>query len=523
MLNATLRPFQEEALQLMINRGSLLLAMTMGAGKTVTSIAACEHLLEAGEAESVLVIAPAPLKYQWQEEVHKFTDRHAFVIDGSPSVREIQYSAAWAYYYVITNYEAVVKDFDVYKAMGFDVIIIDEASFIKGFTANRSKAVKALGRHAKARFALTGTPIENRPEDLFSIMQFVDKTVLGRFDEFDRTFIVRDWYGKPKRYRNLKLLHSRMSEAMFRRSREDIQEYLPKISEKTIRVNASPAERALYKTIAADILDKMAEVMAQFGKSFSLTANYGLTGDDNQAMLRAQGEVMSMLLCLRLACTDASLIGESAANYDPEKGTGSKYAREFVDAQPDYRWPASTKLKNFVQFARQLLDEGPDTKIVVFSYFKGVLRSVRRALEQGNVLGPYTHAVDYNGDMNARQKDAAKKEFLADPNCRFFLSSDAGGYGVNLDKANYLISLDLPWSTGKLEQREARIIRLSSEFDHVTLVEMLMRGSVEERIHDMLEQKKGIADAWVDGKHDAKGRFDLTLSSLTKFLQESTV
>jgi len=130
----------------------------------------------------------------------------------------------------------------------------------------------------------------------------------------------------------------------------------------------------------------------------------------------------------------------------------------------------------------------------------------------------------FTGDMNSDEKDKAKSKFANNADCRLFLSSDAGGYGVDLPMANYLISYDLPWSSGKLEQREARIIRLSSEFPHVTIATFVMQGSIEERQYDMLQHKRSVNEAFIDGKHhDTKGGMDITLDTLSKFLKESRV
>jgi SNF2 family DNA or RNA helicase len=104
-----------------------------------------------------------------------------------------------------------------------------------------------------------------------------------------------------------------------------------------------------------------------------------------------------------------------------------------------------------------------------------------------------------------------------------FLSSDAGGYGVDLPVANYLISYDLPWSAGKLDQREARIIRLSSEFPHVNIVSFVMKGSIEERQYEMLQEKRNINKAFIDGGHDNQGNFQLNLGALSSFLTNSEV
>lgn len=507
----------------MLARQQMLLAITMGAGKTVVSIAALEVQLDAHLVKRAIIVVPSMLKYQWQQEIQAFSRSSSIVIDGTPSQRKVLYSVAKFYKYVIINYEAVVNDWDVVNALPTDAVIIDEASYIKSFKSKRSRAVKKLGSKVSIRYALTGQPVENRPEDLFSIMEFVDPSVFKHFSTFDRTFIVRDWYGRPIRYRNLKLLHKLVADAMIRYSREDIKDQLPRVVESRVPVPLSRAEAKLYNVICDRLIERMQELTSMFGGSFSLNAHYGR--DEDSAMMRAQGEVMSMMLALRLVCDDARLLVESAQNYGRRKlddngnatvpGTGSKFAWQLLDEGVLDRIPPSTKLRLVCEQIAEILDEDPESKVVVFSGFKGMLRFVKQMTTFKSVI--------YDGDMNARQKDAAKQQFARDPDTRLFLSSDAGGYGVNLNMANYLISVDLPWSTGKFEQRESRIIRLSTKFDHVNLVATTVRGSVEDRMFDALTEKHGVADAFVDGKYDKTGKYNLTLSSLTDFLEEHSV
>jgi len=165
-----------------------------------------------------------------------------------------------------------------------------------------------------------------------------------------------------------------------------------------------------------------------------------------------------------------------------------------------------------------VLTADPKNKVVLFSFFKENLRLIQAATSK------VTTSVLFMGGMSAEDRDNSKQQFATDPDTRLFLSSDAGGYGVDLPMANYLISYDLPWSSGKLEQREARIIRLSSEFPHVTIATFVMQGSIEERQYEMLQQKRSINEAFVDGKHhDIRGGFDITLGSLTQFLRDSHV
>jgi len=135
-----------------------------------------------------------------------------------------------------------------------------------------------------------------------------------------------------------------------------------------------------------------------------------------------------------------------------------------------------------------------------------------------------TKNVKFTGKMTAEARDRSKEQFASDPSTRLFLSSDAGGVGLDLPMANFLISYDLPWSGGAYAQRRSRIIRLSSKFPEVTVISMLMSDSVEERQYDLLEQKQKIGDAVIDGKGiNTKGRLNLDLQSLGEFLRERVV
>jgi SNF2 family DNA or RNA helicase len=175
------------------------------------------------------------------------------------------------------------------------------------------------------------------------------------------------------------------------------------------------------------------------------------------------------------------------------------------------------KLNAVIEYMTDILSGEPDSKIVLFSFFKRNLRLIQEAMNST------TSSVLFMGGMNAEERDAAKQQFAKDPNTRLFLSSDAGGYGVDLPNANYLISYDLPWSAGKLDQREARIIRLSSVHPHVTIASFVMKGSIEERQYEMLQQKRGINEAFIDGNYDSQGKFELTIGTLSDFLSTSQI
>jgi SNF2 family DNA or RNA helicase len=514
MFKGTLYPFQEEASQRMSDTGQMLLAMVMGAGKTVTTLSALENLIDSGEIDRVLIVVPSSLKYQWLREIKKFTDSTAVVIDGPPKQREILWRTALRCRYVITNPESLINDQAYLTHLGANAMVIDEATIIKSPRAKRSKMLKKLGKKFQYRFALTGQPIENRPEELFSIMEFVDSNVLGRFDIFDRTFIVRNHFGAPVRYRNLKALNESLTEVMIRKTREDIADQLPKVITQVIPIPFDNSGASTYEKISKDLIDEIGKAITSHGQGFDLWSHYngGKDGD-------AQGQIMARLTVLRMLCDNPRLVLESARSFDDPSthSEGSSYASKIVKAGWISESAKTPKLDAVIEYITDVLNEDPNNKVVLFSFFKKNLRLIQEATRG------LTDSVLFMGGMGASERDIAKQRFQTEDNVRLFLSSDAGGYGVDLPQANYLISYDLPWSAGKLDQRDARIIRLSSVHPHVTITSFVMKGSIEERQYEMLQQKRGINTAFLDKGYDSQGKFELSLGTLSDFLKNTEV
>ena len=506
-----LYPFQEEARELMSDRGTMMLCMVMGSGKTPTTIATLETLVQQDEISRALIVVPASLKYQWLSEINKFSTARAVVIDGTPKAREVLWRAAISCKYIVVNAELLQNDSKYLERIRIDAIVIDEATMIKSHAAKRSKFLKKVGKRVPYRFALTGQPIENRPEELFSIMEFVDPAVLGRFDLFDRTFIVRDRWGKPIRYRNLNNLSSSLSNVMIRKTREDIKDQLPDLITKVVPVPFDVSGAKVYRDITKDLLTKINEAIGKVGRGFDLWRHYNAM--DN----KAQGEIMSRLTVLRMLCDSPDLVRASADLYASGGGEGSAYASQVVNNGWLRSVTRSPKLDAVVEYVRDILEEEVSNKVVIFSFFRQNLRLLDETLSK------FTTCTKFMGGMSAHDKEQSKTKFAEDPNTRVFLSSDAGGYGVDLPMANHLISYDLPWSAGKLDQRESRIIRLSSDFPHVTVTSFVMKGSIEERQYDMLQEKRLINRAFIDKGYDAQGRYEITLGSLSDFLHTSEV
>jgi SNF2 family DNA or RNA helicase len=511
----TLLPFQPEAVEAMTRRGKMLVAYDLGLGKTVLTIAALEQLMDSGSVrEPGIIICLSSLKYQWAEQIRKFTDgsSNPLVIDGTPKQRAEQYAEAidWGHSlvdYVILNYEQVVNDWEYVRQLPTGFIVCDEATAIKSFRSKRSKYIKKLSSDYK--FALTGTPVENgKPEELYSIMQFVDKSVLGRFDLFDQTFIVRNRFGGVERYRNLPVLNKTLMEACVRKrqSDPDVAPFLPEtINAEPILVAFDSAGKKLYQSIVYELLNDLEEALDSYGASFDIFAHYG-QGENFDGADAMRGKIMSKLTALRMLCDHPDLLRKSAKS--------SAYAEELQNSNRLDSVTKSPKLSALKEYVNNFLSEYEGNKVVIFTSYVHMVDLIRNEFIMDWASAPYT------GEMNAKQKEEAKVKFQTNPEVRILVSSDAGGYGVDLPQANLLINYDLPWNAGLALQRNGRIRRASSEWGSIVIQDLLMEGSVEERQHAMLSQKLAVAGAVVDGEGiDSQGGIKLTVGSLRGFLQ----
>jgi hypothetical protein len=514
-----LLPYQNQAVDMMFDRKKVLVAYDLGLGKTVLTIAAVEALRDAGHLLGpTIVVCLSSLKYQWQKEIKKFSTSSAIVIDGSKTARERQYEEAETYDYIILNYEQVVNDWDYVVNLPFGALVMDEATAVKSFRSKRSKKVKELSRRVDIRFGLTGTPVENgKPEELYSIMQSIDSSVLGqRFDLFDATFIVRNKFGGVERYRNLPKLHERLKTASVRKAQTDpdVAPYLPDTIERDpFLVPFDRHGAVIYRQIATALELELSEAQNLFGSSWSIYAHYGQgrqVGGPEDAM---RGAIMSKITALRMLCDHPKLLASSAALYDPfVADKGSKFLNDFLEDPKvssildKCKTPKLDILREMVK--DHLSDDG--NKVVVFCSY----------VEMASLIHEAVGGVVYTGKMDAKAKEAAKVQFQTDPETRCLISTDAGGYGVDLPQANLLINYDLPWSSGLAVQRNGRIKRASSKWPSIVIQDLLMADSVEERQYDLLRQKTAVAAAVVDGKGiNDKGGVDMTAGSLIDFLR----
>lgn len=509
----TLYPFQKKAATKMLDC-NVLLAFDMGTGKTPTTLYALESLRDLDVVVGAgIILAPASLMFQWEREIQKFTTSSALVLSGPPKTRRMLYMSAGQYDYVIMTYDTFVRDAEeIHRRDLKAFLVIDEATAIKTFKAKRTKELKRVRDSYPVRYALTGTPIENgKPEELFSILEWVDPRIAGSWWKFEKEHLIRNSLGWVEGYRNIRDFHKRIKPNLVRKTIKDpdVSKYLPGvITPEPVEVGMDRKTRAVYERIVMNLLTDLDEAAATIGDRFS-------AGWDEEDPDHPDGKMMAKIQTARMLLDHPVAVYASAARFaDPEDDRGSAYAWELVNSGL-IDGLKSVKFDAFLGYTSEFLERDDKNKAVVFCSFVDVAEAIHNALP-GSVV--------FTGSMSAKQRDEAVIKFQTDPNCRVFVSTDAGGYGLDLPQANLLINYDMPWQAGLLKQRNARIRRASSEWEHVVVQDFIVMETIEERLMEMLRHKIAVSDAFVDGDGILEdGSLGSSLDTLRSFLTGGVV
>lgn len=456
LLKVPLYDFQSRGAIFLACRGRSILGDDMGLGKTPQTLAAIELLARERGVRKVLVVAPASVKYQWEGEIRKFTDRSVQVIEGLKDARESQYTHEA--FFKLVNYEQVVRDLELLNAWAPEVVVLDEAQRIKNWESKTSRAVKKL----RSRFAivLTGTPLENRLEELYSIVQFVDDRQLGPAFEFLHEHRVLDEKGNLVGYRNLERIREKLAPILLRRTRAEVLSQLPERTDSTRFVELTEAQRLPY--------DEQRSNLAR------LLSRPVLSDLDRK-------RILACIVNLRLIC-DSTFLFDKQTNSSP-------------------------KLDEFADVIEDLMSSG-DHKAVVFSQWETMLHKAAEVLGRLGVGYALLH-----GGLQAKDRRAVLEQFKEE-SCRVFLSTDAGGVGLNLQAADTVVNLELPWNPAVLDQRIARVHRMGQSRP-VRVINFVTRGSIEERVMQSIEAKRSLFGSVFDGESDS---VDFTALGTPSFL-----
>ncbi|MBF0449308.1 MAG: DEAD/DEAH box helicase family protein [Candidatus Magnetomorum sp.] len=467
LLNCDLFDYQKEGIRFAALKKNAIIADEMGLGKTVQAIGTAIFKKELFGFDQVLVICPASLKDQWKREIERFSQENATIIEGPPDKRRHIYENELDFF-LITNYEAVVKDLSVLKKNPPDMIILDEAQRIKNYETMTANTVKQIPK--KHGLVITGTPIENRLIDLYSIMEFLDPGILSPLWEFSYQHCYFDLEKKNKinGYYNLQQLKDRLKPVLIRREKQEVLKQLPHVRHVDVPV-------PMHK--------RQAELHASFARSVAqIIQKKFMTRFDMQRL-------MVLLAKMRMVCDSTHLV---------EPGP-----------------PCSPKLDELKQVLLEKLDiHHSSHKVVIFSEWVKMNQMIGRFLRDNDI-----GYVELNGKVPVSRRPQLIKEFEDNPDCKIFLSTEAGGTGLNLQVADAVINFELPWNPAKKNQRIGRIDRLGQKRDHLTVVTFITQHSIETRIASGLLLKQELFDGVLRANSDLD-EVDFSSKNRSQFLKE---
>lgn len=434
------------------------LADDMGLGKTIQALAL---LVDRAFDGPQLVVAPASVGFNWESETYRFaptlTPKQFRDCDRDQFFEDIQPGDL-----VITSYGLLQSEIERFEAVQWNTVLLDEAQAIKNMATKRSQAVMQL--NAGFRIILTGTPMENHLGELWNLFRFIVPGLLGSQDDFRKRFAV------PIERDNCRATRNRLKKLiqpfLLRRTKSEVLTELPARSESVLEVELSSAEAALYEALRQRALERIAEAAS-----------------DSTSQGEQHLQVLAELTRLRLACCHPSLVG----------GDG-------ID---------SAKLDVFRQKIEEIIDG--HHKVLVFSQFVKHLEILRSELDRMGVSYQYL-----DGSTSVKKRKQAVEAFQSGEGDVFLISMKAGGTGLNLTAADYVIHMDPWWNPAVEDQATDRAHRIGQQRP-VNVYRLITRGTIEEKIVELHNIKRDLADSLLEGS-DSSGK--LTTEELIGLLKD---
>ena len=479
LLTVSLYPYQKEGIRFAFERGRTIIADEMGLGKTIQAIGTAELLRREGLAGQVLIVCPTSLKYQWQREIERFSKdkEHSpehpltLVIEGNPLKRKEQYASDVPY--KIVSYNCMSNDVKMWGSLQTEVLIMDEVQRLKNWKTQISMAARKI--RSDYAVILSGTPLENKLEELYSVMEFADNFCLGPYWQFRADSIVTDDGGKVIGYQNLNKVGETARERLIRRTKKQVAIQMPKRTDQNIFVPMTKEQMDIHEEFKMNV----ANLVYKWRKMHFLPEK------DRQRLLQ-------FLSMMRMVC-DSTYILDQKSRYD-------------------------TKVTETMSILQQVFDNG-DEKVVIFSQWERMTRLIAYELDKLGVRYEYLH-----GGVPSKARRDLISNFTDNPDSRVFLSTDAGSTGLNLQAGSIMINLDLPWNPAVLEQRIARIYRLGQE-RNVQVINLVSRSTIEEDMLGKLRFKTAMFEGVLDNGEDTiflgnESKFTAMMDTLGEVLDD---
>jgi len=466
-IQASLRKYQVDGVEWLERLRSMhlngILADDMGLGKTLQAIIAVTQHYEMNPGAVSLVVCPTSLLYNWKEELSKFhPGMDVLVVDGTPAQRK-KLIAQWQQRSVlITSYSLLQKDIDQYEEVPFAYAVLDEAQNIKNRGTRNAKSVKRV--RASHKLILTGTPIENSLEELWSLFDFLMPGLLSSYDRFVEKYIRNSAHSGEG---HLDQLSRKIAPFILRRMKSEVLSDLPPVSEIVYHCHLSPVQRELYRSYAKSAREELTRLVKKEGFD------------------KVQIHVLATLTRLKQICCHPAIFAKEKA----EPGDSAKYDM-------------------LLELLPSLVEGGHKT--VIFSQYTRMLGIMRDDLEQLGIRFAYL-------DGSSKNRLEIVKQFNNDPSILVFLVSlKAGGSGLNLVGADTVIHYDMWWNPAVESQATDRVHRMGQKRS-VSAYKLVTMGTIEEKILQLQDRKRGLVKKVVSCDDEAVSK--LTWEEVLELLQ----
>lgn len=450
LLKVPLYPYQRQGVEFAFRQGHTIIADEMGLGKTIQAIGAAMALKKHGFVQSVWIICPTSLKYQWKNEIEKFTDETVLVIEGNV-IQRAKFLVDSPEFFKIISYHSMVNTVKFGLKRMPDMIIYDEVQRLKNWDTKMGREMRQLKSNYVV--ALSGTPLENKLTELYSVMQLVDQYILGPYWKFVNETTQKDATGRVTGYHNLNQIGETLKSVLLRRKKSQVKLQMPSRIDKNLFVPVTKEQMAIHNDCKWNV-----------GILLSRWKKLGFLSEKDRMRL------MLLLSTMRMVA-DSTFIIDQKTRHD-------------------------TKIDEAINIITDVIESG-DEKIVIFSQWERMQRILSQELEARGIGFRFLH-----GGVPSKKRGALIDDFMNNPDCRVFLSTDAGSTGLNLQAASIVINLDLPWNPAVLEQRIARAYRLGQQ-RQVQVINMVSVGTIEENMLTTLAFKTGLFEGVLDGGDDA--------------------
>lgn len=424
-----------------------ILADEMGLGKTLQAIIFLRKLIVEKPDAKILIVSPTSLVYNWEKEFQKFAPELKYVAVAESKKKRQEIMQNFDNYNIfITTYGLVRNDNDEYESKNFEVCIIDEAQAIKNYQAGMTKEIKKI--KARTKIALTGTPLENSVLELWSIFDFIMPGYLNSIVRFREAYGIKDV--DKDSLKRLDNLNYQIRPFILRRKKKEVSKELPDKIEQIEYLDMSETEKAMYQSLVEDTKEEIDNVIASEGFS------------------KARFKIVTLLTRLRQLCISPALLD-----------------KDYTDD--------SIKIKRLLEIVKELIKD--NHKILIFSSFKGAVLLVKKKLDEESISN---YVID--GSVSGKDRVMLVDAFNKDKTSCFLITLKSGGTGLNLTSADIVIHLDVWWNPQVENQATDRAHRIG-QTKKVTVLKLINKGTVEEKIIELQEKKRILSDNLIEGKN----------------------